>query len=64
MNIHFMQTDTASVVTYNSHVTATSSMVEPRLSKAAYFTNNQDGEHQSMASYGTQGQSSKFKLQK
>ena len=43
MNIQFMQTETASVVTYNSHVTATSSMVEPRLSKAAYFTNNQDG---------------------
>ena len=43
MNIQFIQIDTASVVTYNSHVTATSSMVEPRLSKATYLTNNQDG---------------------
>ena len=64
MNIQFMQIDTASVVTYNSHVTATSSMVEPRLSKAAYLTNNQDGGQQSVASSGTQSQSNRFKLQK
>ena len=50
MNVQLIQIETASVVTYNSHVTATSSRVEPRLSKVAFFTNNQDGEQQSMAS--------------